>query len=380
MSLTIFGLGTALPQFSMTQDEAAELAQQVYCQTPEQARLLSIIFRRAGVKTRHTVLPHQIALQWVNSPESAGELPTIASATAANGAAASATGSKTTTLGPTTQERMQYYSDEAPELAYRAAREALERSELAARSITHLVTVSCTGFAAPGVDVHLMSRLGLANTVERVNVGFMGCHGAINGLRVAHAIAGSNPQAKVLLCAVELCSLHYCFQWDPARFVGNAIFADGAAALVGGASEAEGEWRVTATGSCLLPDSIDAMSWTVGDHGFEMELSPRVPDLINQHLRPWLSGWLKERGLSIEQVASWAIHPGGPRILSAVEESLGIDSEATAVSREVLSECGNMSSPTVLFITDRMRQREAPRPCVALGFGPGLVAEVALFE
>jgi predicted naringenin-chalcone synthase len=122
------------------------------------------------------------------------------------------------------------------------------------------------------------------------------------------------------------------------------------------------------------------MTWGIGDHGFEMTLATRVPGLIARHLRPWLESWLRDQGLELGRVASWAIHPGGPRILSAAVAALGLAPDVTAVSREVLSECGNMSSPTVLFILERLRIRQAPRPCVALGFGPGLVAEAALFE
>ena len=121
------------------------------------------------------------------------------------------------------------------------------------------------------------------------------------------------------------------------------------------------------------------MTWSIGDHGFEMALSPRVPELIGAHLRPWLEGWLASQGLDRKAVRSWAIHPGGPRILDVVEETLGLGPDATRDSRAVLEECGNMSSPTILFILDRLRRRDAPRPCVALGFGPGLAAEAALF-
>ena len=137
-------------------------------------------------------------------------------------------------------------------------------------------------------------------------------------------------------------------------------------------------WSVQATGSCLLPESTDAMTWRIGDHGFEMTLDPRVPALIRQHLPGWLAQWLDQQGQSLETIATWAIHPGGPRILDAVEESLRLPPGATAVSREILAHHGNMSSPTVLFVLDRLRQAKAPRPCVALGFGPGLFAEAAL--
>jgi predicted naringenin-chalcone synthase len=122
------------------------------------------------------------------------------------------------------------------------------------------------------------------------------------------------------------------------------------------------------------------MTWTVGDHGFEMTLSPQVPELIARNLPSWLRGWLADNGLTVEQVASWAIHPGGPRILTAIEKALGLPRDATAVSREILEACGNMSSPTVLFILERLQRRHAPRPCVALGFGPGLTAEAVLFR
>src|SRR5262249_41876051 len=136
----------------------------------------------------------------------------------------------------------------------------------------------------------------------------------------------------------------------------------------------------TASAACLFPDSEQAMTWSIGDHGFEMTLSTRVPDLLARNVRPWLAKWLAEVGLRLSEVASWAIHPGGPRILSPVEEAPGLYPEATAVSREVLAECGNMSSPTVLFVLQRLRNRRAPLPCVGLGFGPGLAMEAALFR
>jgi predicted naringenin-chalcone synthase len=364
MSFAIRGIGTALPPHTMTQDEATALAHRVICRDDQQRRLLGALYRKAGVEQRYTALPHETALRWL--PDESGDK--------------SATECEPIS-GPTTAERMQFYSQCAPPLAVESARRGLSAAGLDPARVTHLVTVSCTGFDAPGVDIALIAGLELSPTTERVQVGFMGCHGAINGLRVARAIAGSDPQARVLLCAVELCSLHYRFRWDPERIVANALFGDGAAAVVGWADDAgsEGQWRVKATGSCLIPDSQDAMSWRIGDHGYEMTLDARVPDLIRGHLRPWLAAWLDKHGLSIEAIPSWAIHPGGPRILGAIEQSLGLQRERTEVSREILSRHGNMSSPTVLFIVNRLREQKAPRPCVALGFGPGLMAEAALF-
>jgi predicted naringenin-chalcone synthase len=210
----------------------------------------------------------------------------------------------------------------------------------------------------------------------------MGCHGALNGLRVANAFTTADPLARVLLCAVELCSLHYYYGSAADKLIANAIFADGAAAMVGCQSVPAASlqpWSLAASGSCLIPDSVADMSWTVGDHGFEMTLSRRVPGLIARHLRPWLEEWLSACGLSLAEVKSWAIHPGGPKILSAVEDSLELSAAALAPSRRVFAEYGNMSSPTVLFILQQLRLQNAARPCVAIGFGPGLVAEAALF-
>jgi predicted naringenin-chalcone synthase len=355
--LAILSLGTALPTHAMQQQEAAELARQVTCQTDDQAALVGALFRRAGVSTRYTVVPHRRALEW---------LPTEQDETGAP------------VRGPTTAERMAVYRREAPPLAERAAASALQQAAAESHEISHLVTVSCTGFHAPGIDIELVQRLGLRPTVERTHVSFMGCHGAINGLRVARALAQATPRSKVLLCAVELCSLHYQYAWHPELLVGNAVFGDGAAALVGGAGNDRSAWRLAATGSCVLPDSHDAMSWSISDHGFQMQLSARVPELVSVHLRPWLESWLAGYGLTVSRIGSWAVHPGGPRILSAVEAALGLDEQATAISREVLRNYGNLSSPTVLFVLQRMMQIDAPRPCLMLGFGPGLVAEAAL--
>jgi len=278
---------------------------------------------------------------------------------------------------------MARYETDAPPLAALAARRALEDAGWKATDITHLVTVSCTGFFAPGLDAALVSTLGLPRGVHRTHVGFMGCHGTMNGLRVASSFAGAHPGARILVASVELCSLHLAYGADPDDLVANAIFGDGAAALAGAPPPPTGSgtpWTVTANGTAILPDSEDAMSWRIGDHGFRMTLSARVPDVIQSHLEGWLGGWLRAEGLGMEEVASWAVHPGGPRILSAAEQALGLPKEATRTPREVLSEYGNMSSATILFILQRMRAAGAPLPLVALAFGPGLVVEALLIR
>ncbi len=379
MSLSILGLGTALPPHTMTQEAALEMSHDIICQDERQRRLMRVLFKKAAVKNRHTAVPHPIAYEWYDEDsrqheEQSGNGTPRPTNESGNGFVA---------WGPTTRQRMQLYADNAGPLAKTAVERAFEQGGVDAKDVTHLVTVSCTGFDAPGVDIELIDGLGLSPTTERINVGYMGCHGAINGLRAAKAIAASEPDALVLLSATELCSLHYRFNWDSEGIIGNALFADGSAAILVAKTDDEsprGDWTVRATGSCLIPDSKDAMSWRVGDHGFEMRLTSEVAEKINTHLRPWINGWLAKYGYSVETVGSWAVHPGGPRILQAVEETLELPTGATRFSHEVLAELGNMSSPTVLFILDRLRQADAKKPCVALGFGPGLMAEAALLE
>jgi predicted naringenin-chalcone synthase len=274
---------------------------------------------------------------------------------------------------------MQVYEAEAPPLAIKASMEALASAGTRPDQITHLVTVSCTGFAAPGFDIALVNGLGLSPSVQRTHVGFMGCHASLNGLRVASAFAGSDPTARVLVCSVELCSVHYHYGWDPPKVVANALFADGAGALVGAATGPAGVWRLSASGSRLIPEAADTMTWTIGDHGFGMTLSKRIPEVIAAHLRPWLDEWLAGHGVSVGDVRSWAIHPGGPKILDAAAGTLRLPPDAVWASREVLAEYGNMSSATVLFILKRLLDRGARPPGVALGFGPGLNVEAALF-
>lgn len=365
MSLAIVRIGTAVPTTVVDQHQALALARLLACPTAEQDTWLPAMYAGTRIESRHTSFDPQIVRDALEGTRHSGSvyLPT----------------GEPTDRGPTTGQRNEHYAALAPPLALAASAEALAGWDQPASAITHLVTVSCTGFFAPGIDRVLADQLRLRPTVERTHVGFMGCHGALNGLRVARAFA-SDPAARILLCAVELCSLHYHYTWNPQKMVANAIFADGAAALVGvPASQAPPDaWLVAASGSCYLPHSADAMTWTISDHGFEMTLAKNVPALIARHLRPWMQQWLREQGLALADVRSWAIHPGGPRILDAAEETLGLTPTDTAVSREVFAAHGNMSSPTVLFILRRMMERGAARPCVCLGFGPGLVAEAAL--
>ena len=359
VSATIVGIGTALPSHRIDRADAEVFTQGFCCETDEQRRTLSALFRRSGISSRRSVL----------LASSEGDLALRQNFYGAT--------------SPTTAERMTAYEEHAWPLAVSAATSAIDEGAIGPDCLTHLVTVSCSGFSAPGFDQKLIRTMNLPLGIARTHLGFMGCHAMLNGLRVARAFAGSDPSACILLVAVELCSLHYQYGWHPERVVANALFSDGAAAMVVRPSTEvprPGHSRILADGSMLIPECAEAMSWRIADHGFTMTLSPEVPDRIAEHVRPWLVNWLGRHGRSIESIGSWAVHPGGPRILSAFAEAVGLDRDKLDASSAILAECGNMSSPTIAFIIRRLRDAGAPRPCLAIGFGPGLAIEAVLLD
>lgn len=370
MEFRMLGLGVATPPHFIEQDDAAQLAVTTLGDGSLQ-RQVDAVYRRSGVRRRHCALLESStngspARQNFFSPSSAG-----------------------TPQGPSTAERMSAYAAHAVPLAWQASQQALAEAGVPPGEVTHLVTASCTGFDSPGVDLQLCERLGLAPSVSRTHIGFMGCHAALNALRVASAFARTDPQAVVLTCAVELCSLHFQYDLQSDSVVSNALFADGAAAVVGAAKcaphglasdQAAAFAALRSQATLRLPATRELMSWRIGDHGFRMGLSPRVPAIIRRELRTWLDEWLGSHGLRRGDVAGWAIHPGGPRILDACGDGLGLAPAELAASREVLARYGNMSSPTVLFVLDALQQRGVAGPCVMLAFGPGLTIEAALAD
>ncbi len=364
------GLGLATPTHDATQDQLA-VSTELRCATTERERgKVQRIFAGTSVQRRGSVL---LANGDARDPDDR-----LGDAYPPHDAAAAG--------GPTLAQRMAWYEERALPLAAEAVRKALGDAPFEPRDIRQVVAVSCTGFSAPGLDLRLIDALGLPPNVGRTMVGFMGCHGALNGLRVAAALARAQPGDPVLLCCVELCTIHFQYGYDAQHIVANALFADGAAALV---LRAQHEDREAASGirrprlvdqtSLVVPDSADAMTWLIRDHGFRMTLSPRVPGLVEQHLRTFIDPWLAGHGLSANNVAGWAIHPGGPRVITAVESALGLAAEAGDASRAVLAAHGNMSSPTVLFILRRLIEQGVHGPVVMLAFGPGLVVEAALW-
>ena len=282
---------------------------------------------------------------------------------------------------PGTRARMALYERDALALALRAAEAlgpALERAR-----VTHLVVASCTGFTAPGLDLQLADRLGLPSDVERTLVGFMGCSAAVPALRVARHAVRSDPAARVLVVNLELCTLHLQETSDLETVLSFLLFGDGcAAALVTAEPDgvALGDFR-----PAVIPDSADLITWQIGEQGFLMHLSGKVPGRIAQALRAELAradagGIL--RGQGTQAVDLWAVHAGGRTVLDAVEAGLALAPEALRHSRAVLQNYGNMSSATLMFVLQRMlreRAAQAGKRGLALAFGPGMVAETFRF-
>lgn len=248
-------------------------------------------------------------------------------------------------------------------------------------SATHLLMVSCTGFVAPGIDQMLIDRLRLDPSIERTAVGFMGCSAAVNALKLARHIIRSEPEARVLMINLELCSLHFQQHDDLERLLCGLLFGDGCAASMITA-DARGiaihDFRAV-----TVPGTADLITWRIGDQGFDMRLSGEVPHQLTraleaERLRNDHGGIL--RGEPVEAYRLWAVHPGGRTILDAVERGVGLPAAALHRSRSVLRDFGNMSSATLMFVLGRMMTSGDEGRGVAMAFGPGVVAETFRFE
>ena len=276
---------------------------------------------------------------------------------------------------PGSAVRMARYRGAALPLALQAIARLGSDSRL--DRVTHLIVTSCTGFYAPGLDLELVATLGLNSSVERTLVGFMGCYAAFNALKLARHIVRSEPEARVLLVNVELCTLHLQETVDLEQVLSFLVFADGCAAAIVSA-EPDG-LRLDRFHAELLPDTGELITWEIGDHGFNMMLSGQVPSAIGIGLAR--SGHLILGGVASRDVELWAVHPGGRTVLDAVQGALDLAPDALADSRAVLRDYGNMSSATILFVLDRiMRTARAGARGIAIGFGPGLVAETLCFR
>ncbi len=285
---------------------------------------------------------------------------------------------------PSTAVRNRIFADTAREISLQLTRDCVHSTPaFEPRDITHIITVSCTGSHNPGPECHVIEKLNLNPDIQRFNIGFMGCHAAFPAMRLAHHICASDPAAVVLILCIELCTLHAQITHDPNTLRANAIFADGAAAAIVSSAQTAPDrpaLELNHFASSLIPGTADEMTWTIGDTGFDMKLSAKLPDILARNLEKAIAPVFAANLLSVADIDHWAVHPASRAVLDKVERSLRLQNRLTE-SRSVLSRCGNMASPTILFILQEILHKPAPglRPMVfAMAFGPGLTVESAI--
>lgn len=294
-------------------------------------------------------------------------------------------------LSPGTKARNEVYAAEGTKLFIEAAQKALDAAEgIEPGDVTHVVTVSCTGFFNPGPDYKIVRALGLDASAQRYHLGFMGCYAAFPALRAAKSFCEADPKAVVLVVSAELCSLHVRSSNNPDTIVGTSLFADGAAAAVVTAREDLPRPQGSTLSldffeTTLTPVGEESMAWNIGDEGFEMVLGTYVPHIIDEHIVGALAPLLERDdsliGIEYRDIEHWAIHPGGRSILDKVQAKLKLTDDQLIPARETLRNYGNMSSATVMFvlkhILDQPSEQAEERIC-SMAFGPGLTVETAL--
>ncbi|GGA62376.1 naringenin-chalcone synthase [Pseudoclavibacter endophyticus] len=381
-AVSVRSVATAVPPTALEQGAVRDLFADQPDISPLARRLIRSVFNSSAIERRYTPIGELAG----RADADTSSPPTFYDAT---------TG---TILTPSTGVRNAEYERSIRPLLRDAAERALAAApELDRADITHVVTVSCTGFFAPGPDYVLVRDLGLAPSTRRLHIGFMGCYGAFPALRAARSTCIAEPDATVLVVCAELCSLHLRSSDDPDAIVASSVFGDGAAAAIvtarpvpAGATVLE----MDALETVLTDDGEADMAWTIGDLGFEMVLSSYVPRILEariaEALRPLLEAGTGARDAAAwSGIERWAVHPGGRAILDRVQRALGLSDEQLAPSRDVLRDYGNMSSATVLFILERLLRSDdaetgggadpAPERVAAMAFGPGLTVESALF-
>ena len=287
---------------------------------------------------------------------------------------------------PTVQQRMDLYRKHAVNLSEEAIRNCLAHTpSITLAGLTHLITVSCTGMYAPGLDIELVERLELSPCVQRTAVNFMGCYAAFNAIKLADAICKADPKAKVMLVCTEICTIHFQKYTEQDHLVSNALFGDGAAAvLMQGEPCQEVSLELQSFHCDLAPAGKREMAWHIGDTGFEMTLSSYVPDLIKKGIKQLTERLLQGLKTTASEIKLFAIHPGGRRILEVIEQELGMSRDDNRFAYQVLRDFGNMSSATVLFVLkalmDSLTAKEQDEPVLSFAFGPGLTLESMLLK
>lgn len=346
----IEAIATAMPPYCHSQDDILKFMQ-VFAPA-EERRKLSMIYKKSGIEKRYSVLSDygNTMEKWTFFPKNIDAEPF-----------------------PSVEKRMELFHKEAIDLAEKAVRELKDYE-----NITHLITVTCTGLAAPGLDIALLRKLNLpTDKITRYSINFMGCYAGLQALRLADTLCKAESNARILIVDVELCTLH--FQKTPTEdnFLANALFADGAVAAII-SNNTMASWQIKDFHSDLILQGENDMAWQIASSGFLMKLSSYIPQILKENMQVLVKKALEKNNINQEQIDFWAIHPGGKRILDELKNSLKIETEQIQASYNILKNYGNMSSVTIFFVLKELWNKKGN--IFACGFGPGLTMESMILK
>jgi predicted naringenin-chalcone synthase len=359
----IISIGTAVPKYGAKQSTILDFMHAAY-NDDTASRKLNILFNYSGINTRYSVIP--------DFDKSNSKYFLF------NG----------NQIAPTIEKRLNIFKENAISLAIEAIQNSIKKlnTTIAEFEITHLITVSCTGLYAPGIDAVLIEQLNLPNDIFHTSINFLGCNAAFHALKLGDMIAKTDEKAKVLIVCVELCTLHFQPKDNHDNLLSNTIFGDGAAAAVvvsDTAAKQNNQAGMAINGfySLLLSKGKDLMGWNITPVNFEMVLDAKVPGFIGDELDDIVLKAEKKLNITSEKIDKWAIHPGGKKILDIIKKQLRLNDSDLHYSYKVLDEYGNMSSPTILFVLNELMQSELkPNEIIfSIGFGPGLSIETAVY-
>ncbi|MET0638367.1 MAG: type III polyketide synthase [Chitinophagaceae bacterium] len=355
----IVSIATAVPQYAHPQNQIMDFMQRVYALDETENRKLRFLYRQTGIDTRYSVVPDYglPTENWQFFPPTENLQPF-----------------------PGLEKRMQWYKSYAAPLSLDAINACMGERDI--QSITHIITVSCTGMSAPGLDIELVLALGLPASTNRHSINFMGCYAAVHAMKLADAFCKADPGSNVLIVCTELCTLH--FQKEPTldSITSSMLFGDGSAALLVSGDTQEQGVTIDHFYAVLADRGINDMSWELSSKGFLMTLSSYVPALIEEDFGRLVGDALGSASLERSDISHWCIHPGGKKILEAVSKSMGLPEVSLENSYQVLRNYGNMSSPTILFVLDQILNRGIPVQGKIFGaaFGPGLTMETFILS
>ncbi|MEP6676037.1 MAG: type III polyketide synthase [Ferruginibacter sp.] len=356
----ILSIGTAVPEYRHEQQDILGFMQCVYALDETEKRKLKFLYRQGGINTRYSVIPDYSlpAAEWqfYKPTENLEPFPKL-------------------------EQRMQWYQQHAATLSLKAVAQCVEK--FPAKSITHLITVSCTGMSAPGLDIELIELLNLPATTFRTSVNFMGCYAAIHALKLADAFCKADTNANVMIVCTELCTLHFQKEYSVDNITSSMLFSDGAAAVLVSGNDEEQGLRIDHFYSMISLNGKKDMAWELSSRGFLMTLSSYVSDLIEENFDDLTKNALQAAGINKEDITKWCIHPGGKKILEAVHKSLGFTNGQLKPCYDVLEDYGNMSSPTVLFVLQKIMNaldKNEPAKIFGAAFGPGLTMETFILS